>query len=381
MSIVGIIFGVTIMLAIYGGGNYYIARRLYQWLNLIFLHVNVKIYTAIYIFVALSMIFGFLPLPSVVKSITNWIGAYWMGIFVYLLMFFFIADLVILLGSLAKIIPAPVPQNVRFCAGVIVILLTAVTIGYGIYNANQVKHVSYDIVLKENAVQSELKIVLISDLHLGGVNSEKNLVRVIQEINKMEPDIVCIAGDIFNDDFNAVRNPDEAINLFRSINAAHGVYACLGNHDGGRTLNRMIHFLEESNIKLLNDEYVIIDERLALFGRLDSSPIGGFGELRRQDISEAIASVGANMPVIVMEHNPAHIKEYGGEVDLILAAHTHRGQIFPGSLFTNAMFVVDYGYYQKDAGSPHVIVTSGAGTWGMPLRIGTSNEIVSITLR
>jgi predicted MPP superfamily phosphohydrolase len=86
------------------------------------------------------------------------------------------------------------------------------------------------------------------------------------------------------------------------------------------------------------------------------------------------------MPVIVMEHNPARIGEYGGEVDLILAGHSHRGQMFPGSLITRAMFAVDYGHYQKDADSPHVIVTSGVSTWGPPMRVGTNSEIVVITL-
>jgi len=64
----------------------------------------------------------------------------------------------------------------------------------------------------------------------------------------------------------------------------------------------------------------------------------------------------------------------------MLAGHTHRGQIFPGNLITNAVFEVDYGYYQKDADSPNVIVTSGVGTWGMPMRVGSNNEIVSIIL-
>jgi hypothetical protein len=82
-----------------------------------------------------------------------------------------------------------------------------------------------------------------------------------------------------------------------------------------------------------------------------------------------------------MEHNPSHIDEYGSEADLILAGHSHRGQMFPGSLVTRAMFTVDYGYYQADANSPHVIVTSGVSTWGPPMRVGTNNEIVSITLR
>ena len=227
-----------------------------------------------------------------------------------------------------------------------------------------------------------MSIVLIADSHLGSINScESRLEGIVQTINKMSPDIVCIAGDLFNDDFGAIRDPERASSLFKGINATHGVFACLGNHDGGSTLGQMKDFLEESNIKLLNDEYEIIDGRLALFGRVDSSPRGGFGELSRQDISDAITSVSVNMPVVVMDHNPSNIDEYGSEVDLILAGHSHAGQIFPGNLLSRALFTVGYGHYQKDTASPHVIVTSGASTWGPPFRIGTSNEIVRIVIK
>jgi len=366
--------------SIYGGGNFYIAIRLYQWLNLLFANINAMIYAGIFIFLVLSMFLAFWPLPLNVKKILTWVSAYWIGMFVYLLVFIFLADIVILLGWITGIIPDPIPQSVLFYRGATAVSLTAGVIGYGIYNANRIKLVSYEIQLKQAALNN-LRIVLISDLHLGDVNSENNLERMVKKINDLNPDIVCIAGDIFNDNFYNIRDPDRAVALFGSIEARYGVFACLGNHDGGGTLSQMKNFLKESKIKLLNDEYVIIDERFALFGRLDSSPIRGFGELRRQNISDDIAAVGANMPVIVMEHSPAHIREYNSEVDLILAGHTHGGQIFPGGLITRAMFTVDYGHYQKDENSPHVIVTSGASTWRPPMRIGTNNEIVSIILR
>jgi len=366
--------------SIFGGGNFYIALRLYQWLSLLFPDINAGVYAGIFIFLVLSMFFAFWPLPLIVKKILTWVSAYWIGIFVYLLVFIFLADVVVLLGWITRIIPNPIPQNVLFYKGLTAVLLTIGFVGYGIYNANKIKSVSYAIQFKK-AKLNNMQIVLISDLHLGDVNSENNLDRMVQMINDLNPDIVCIAGDIFNDDFYNIRNPGRAVALLGSIDARYGVFACLGNHDGGGTLSQMKNFLKESDIKLLNDEYVIIDERLALFGRLDSNPIRGFGELKRQNISDVIASVGANMPVIVMEHSPAHIKEYGAEVDLILAGHTHGGQLFPGGLITRAVFTVDYGHYQKDENSPHVIVTSGASTWRPPMRVGTNNEIVSIVLR
>ena len=303
-----------------------------------------------------------------------------MGIFVYLLIFFIVADLVILFGSIAKIIPNPMLQSIRFYVGLIVLLLTTGLVSYGMYNANQIKYVSYDIQMKEKTLASDIKIVLISDLHLGAVNSEKHLESIVQGINNLEPDIVCLAGDIFNDDYHAIRNPDKVIDLLKSIKATYGVYASLGNHDGGKTFNEMVRFLEQSNIKLLNDEYVIIDERLVLLGRVDPSPIGGFGELKRKDIMDILASIDTNLPVVVMDHTPSNIEQYAREIDLLLAGHSHRGQIFPFNLITKAIYTVDYGHYQKDTDSPHVIVTSGVGTWAMPMRIGSNSEIVSILL-
>jgi predicted MPP superfamily phosphohydrolase len=366
------------MLGIYGGANFYTARRLYQWLVLIIPQINAKIYAAAYILIAVSFFLSFAPLPPVIKRVFNVIGSYYWGIFMYLLLFLLLADAIVMLGSLTRIISSPTPRNVLFFKGLTAAVLTFGVVCYGVFNANQIKHVSYEVALRDASLDG-MRIVLIADSHLGSVNSfERNLEGIVQTINGLNPDIVCWAGDIFNDDFNAVRDPGRAAALIRGIDSTYGVFACLGNHDGGATLPQMKQFLIDSNITLLNDGYVIIDGRVALFGRLDSSPIGGFGGLERRDISETIASISENMPVIVMEHNPSHIKEYGSEADLLLTGHSHRGQMFPGSLITRAMFVVDYGHYQADENSPHVIATSGVSTWGPPMRVGTKNEIVSI---
>jgi len=254
---------------------------------------------------------------------------------------------------------------------------------YGKYNATRIRHVSYDIQLKKPVVADGIKVVLIADLHFGYSTAEKDLPRIIKGINDLEPDLVCIAGDIFNDDIKLMRSPETAVDLLKCIKATYGVYACLGNHDGGRTFPEVLDFLGKSNIMLLNDKLIVIDERFALVGRLDSSPIGGFGGLKRTDITNvmASASIDQGLPVIVIDHSPSHLEEYGHEFDLLLFGHTHRGQFFPMNLITKSIFTVDYGHYQKDPLSPHAIVTSGVSTWGTPIRIGTSNEIVSITIR
>lgn len=172
-------------------------------------------------------------------------------------------------------------------------------------------------------------------------------------------------------------NPSKGIELLSTIQSTYGVYACLGNHDAGRSYDQIVNFIDKSNIKLLNDEHVVIDNQFVVVGRRDSSPIGNQGN-PRAITSEVMSDIDTNMPVIVMDHQPTNRIEYADDVDLILSGHTHQGQVFPANLITNAMFTVDYGHYQKNPNSPHVIVTSGAGTWGPPLRIGTNSEIALI---
>jgi hypothetical protein len=381
MSVSRILFMLVFVLGFYGGGTFYIARRLYQWLLLLFPSINARVYIGIFIFIATSFLFSFLPLPMMAKGLLRTVGAYWMGFFVCFLVLFAVADAVVWVGGLIRLVPSPMPEIVHFYKSLTVVVLAVGVIFCGMYNAHQIKVTSYEIQLNDAALH-DMKIVLISDLHLGDVNSEPKLERMVQMINDLQPDLVCIAGDIFNDDFNTIKDPDRAAALLGSISATYGVFACLGNHDGGGTLAQMTHFLEaQSGIRLLNDEYVIIDDRVALFGRLDASPIGGFGALARRDINDDLMRVSQALPVIVMEHNPAHIGEYTGTASLILAGHTHRGQMFPGRFVTNAMFEVDYGYYQRDENHPHVVVTSGVSTWMPPMRVGTYNEIVSIVVR
>ena len=379
--------------ALYGGANVFIGKRIYQGLVLLFPNINIAVYICIYIIIALTLFSGFAPIPVTLRRWFFSIGAYWVGIFVYLLLFFILADIVLFFGRILQAAPSPVPQNIRFYTALVVIVKTAALVIYGMRNVKKLHHAQYEIQTQKAASPApaaeaesrasqpdSLKIALVSDLHLGAVNSERSIERIVQGINNLNPDLVCMAGDIF-DDIELLRNPARVIELFKSINARYGVYACLGNHDGGGDLNEMLSFLEQSNINVLKDEHRVIADRLVLIGRLDPIPIGGFGGLKRKNITDVLANVDASLPVVVMDHNPANIKEYGNKVDLILAGHTHRGQIFPVNLLTRAIFDVDYGHYQKEAGSPHVIVTSGASTWGMPMRIGTCNEIVGIVLR
>lgn len=362
----------AMMLLIVGGSNLYLARRFYQFLHHYFPNLPFLVLIGLFVLLLLVLTLGFtrsmLPLPVVVKRALGVANAYWMGVFIYLLIFFLLADAAYLLARLLG-----TPDRFYFLAGALI--LTAAVCGYGFFHATDIQQKDYDITIPGT---EDMTVVMISDVHLGAVGSEKRLPEIVEKINELEPDLVCIAGDFFDSDFSAIRDPDAAAATLKTLNPTYGVWACLGNHDAGSTAEQMRDFLDQCGIGLLNDEYTVIADKLVLAGRMDRSPIGGFGGLSGAGLD--LTGVDPALPVVVMDHNPAYIGEYGLDVDLILSGHTHRGQIFPGSLITDRMYTVDYGYYRTDADSPQVIVSSGVGYWGMPMRVGTDCEIVKISI-
>lgn len=380
---IGFVFPIILILSVFVGTSYYISNRVYHGIASFFPNVRFWPILTVFLIFAVIMTLGFgrsiIPLPDGVKYVFGVISAYYMGIFVYLLLFTLAADLIMLVPRIMKFSFIDYKYFKGFVT-VGVLIFTCITCVYGFVNARQIDHVSYEIRLQNKVDVSDLNLVMISDLHLGSVGSEERLDEIVNEINSLKPDVVCIAGDFFDTDYASIQNPENAVKTLKGINSTFGVYACFGNHDAGKTVPQMVSFMEEANICLLRDESVIIDERLVLVGRLDSSPIGGYGEEKRKEISQFLKEENSDLPVVVLDHNPSMIHTYTDEADLILCGHTHKGQLFPAGLITGAMYTVDYGYYQKDAQSPHVIVTSGIGYWGMPMRVGTNSEMVSIKI-
>lgn len=370
-----------IVFSILAGTSYYIANRLHLGLAAFFPGLRfwpvLAIVCTLTVLLVLAFMQSLLPLPKAAKHILALVGGFCMAMVIYLLLFTLAADVLVLVSRLIRL-PFVSHRLFRGFVSLGVVLLTGTVCIGGFINTRQIDHVSYEIPLQDKKDLSDLKLVLISDLHLGSVCSEGRLEGIVNEINALNPDLVCIAGDFFDTDFTSIRDPEAALNTLQGLKSTYGTYACLGNHDAGQTGGQMVAFLEQANIRLLNDTYTVIDDRLVLVGRMDSSPIGGFGGQARQPLSDFFVREDPSLPVIVLDHNPANIREYTTEADLILCGHTHKGQIFPGSLITDWMYTVDYGHYQQDTQSPHVIVTSGVGYWGMPIRVGTDCEIVTV---
>lgn len=368
-----LVIGVIFMLALFGVVCYYIGLRLYPLAALLPGAVR-KAFTAVYALLCAALIlrFGimFFSVGEPVKQVIYTVSSCWMGLFVYLLLFFILTDAALGIWKLCRATPIP-----RLYATAAAVLMALGLTGYGMIHAQSIDTVTYEVQISEKGDMEGLNIVLISDLHLGAVYSEERLESMVAQINALEPDIVCLAGDIFDSDFAAIQNPGKAAETLRKLSATYGVYACLGNHDAGPTFPQMESFLELSRILLLSETAVNVDNRLILLGRVDGSPIGGQGQHKRGNTASLLASLDTGLPVVVIDHNPANLPQYASDADLVLCGHTHHGQIWPGNYFTA------YGYYPRSNSRPQYIVTSGVGYWGPPLRVGSSCEIVNITLR
>jgi predicted MPP superfamily phosphohydrolase len=222
-------------------------------------------------------------------------------------------------------------------------------------------------------VHKSLKIVGVSDLHLG-VNIDKNrLTRYVERINEQKPDLILIAGDIVDNNVLPLEK-ERMWEEFNRLQAPLGVYFCLGNHEYLSGIEPSMNFLKKTNMHLLIDDYALVDSSLYIIGRDDKQ-----GNPKRKSLKALVENTTAPLPRILLDHEPYHLEEAEAcGINLQFSGHTHSGQIWPVNLLVKRMYEVSHGYKQK--GNTHYFVTSGLGLWGPPFRIGTQSEILVFTL-
>lgn len=364
-----------IFIALYAALNYYIGLRGHQLLVTRFCLLNTTVYWLLFALVVLSGIIGAVGqkfLPAFLRNTLSQLGFYWIAAMVYILLFIVLIDLVRILDSPVGLL-RPLRDNPLFVSilGMLIVCSVAGLLIYGTWHARNIKIVSYPIhIAKQAGSIKHLHIVMISDLHLSDIGEQRQ-ENIINIANRLHPDLVVIPGDIV-----PVENSRQMI-LLRKIQSKYGVYASLGNHDyySGDMAQR-IKWLHQAGIKVLQESGLEVAGSFYLIGRDDQSYEMISGK-KRSKISSLTAGINRAMPVILLDHQPVDLKaaEDAG-IDLQLSGHTHKGQFFPFNLITKRVFQIDYGYLKM--GTLQVIVSSGAGTWGPPIRIGSCSEVVSI---
>lgn len=370
---------VVIVLAVYGLLNFYIGLRGLQSINAqipinkVVYWIIVASFSSMYI---ISML-GRNYLPKKLGLILNTIGGYWMAALVYFIGFVLIIDIFRLLAKRLNLMPDILKNNSWFIAFSVVAIVGFLLV-IGTYNAIVPKVENYNISIDKKAGNmKELKCVMVSDIHLGEIVGRDRLHRAVEIINGLEADLVVIPGDLIDNAIEPIEK-EHMLDELKSIKSKYGVYAALGNHEYyGKTTEKITQMMEASGVTVLRDKYVKINDSFYLVGREDSAGI--MNGYKREKLETLLDGVDKKLPVILLDHQPVGLSEPRKEgIDLQLSGHTHAGQFFPISLVTSLMYEEDNGYLKDN--NFNLIVSSGYGTWGPTVRIGSQSEVVNINM-
>src|SRR5579863_284098 len=292
-------------------------------------------------------------------------AAVWLGLLTFL--FFAAVGSWVILG-VAQIAGV----GVNFHRMVEVLFGAAAVVGfYGVFNASQTR-ITRATVRLANLPESwrGRTAALISDLHLGHVRNGNFLRRMVAKILREAPDAIFIAGDLY--DGTAI-DAGHAAKPLSKLTAPHGVYFVAGNHEQFRDDTNYLSAIAATGVRVLSNEKVEVDG-LQIIGvpYNHATQHGHFASvLHALHLDRDRAS-------ILLTHAPDHpeVAEAAG-VSLQLSGHTHLGQFIPWSWMARRIYR-QFVYGLSRIGKMQVFTSSGAGTWGPPLRLGSNPEIVML---
>lgn len=284
------------------------------------------------------------------------------------LLYLFLTFVVLHLGRLLHLLPPSLLLN-SVKGSVAVALWMVVLLGYGYVNYLHKVRVPLTVHTRK-ALPRPVKLVLISDLHLGYHNRRAELARWVGLINAEKPDAVLIAGDVVDRSLRPLFATGMA-EEFRNIQAP--IYASLGNHEyyGGEAGAE--RFFSKAGITLLRDSAAHV-AHLDVAGRDDRS------NPRRKPLATLLQSVSPHRFTLLLDHQPYHLEEaeHAG-IDFQFSGHTHRGQVWPISWIVDRLYEKSWGSHSRN--HTYYYISSGLGIWGGKFRIGTQSEYVALTIK
>lgn len=349
-----------ILITVYLGGNTYIFYRGAQALS--DLPGGFKISLAILFWLAALSIVGTMltrniKMPVFLSHTMYEVGTGWLIFTLYMVLFLLAFDLLKL---------CRVPFNYGF---ILSLIFTVVLLGYGYYNYRHPKTNTINIALDKPLAgdAKPVKIVAVSDLHLGNGTGKTALKRYVKMINEQNPDLILIAGDLIDNSVVPLYT-EKMMEELSELKAPLGVYMVPGNHEYISGIKASARFIQEPPIQLLCDSVVTLPNGIQLIGRDDRS------NTARRSLQELMAGIDKSKPIILLDHQPYKLTESeAAGVDLQFSGHTHRGQVWPMSWVTDYIYEQSHGYRQW--GNSHIYVSSGLSLWGPPFRIGTESDM------
>ncbi len=228
---------------------------------------------------------------------------------------------------------------------------------------------------------SGLTIAQITDLHVGPTIVERDVRRVVDQVNALRPDVVAITGDLVD---GSVRELGRAVSHVGRLESRYGVFFVTGNHEYYSGVDEWLSELRRLGIRVLGNERVVIGDggaSLDLAGVEDWSAARSGGH--RAGLDRALAGRDPERSLVLLAHQPRGVGDaVRAGVELQVSGHTHGGQIFPFNLVVGAVYPYLRGLYrhEEDGRAGQIFVSRGTGYWGPPLRLGSPPEIARIVL-
>jgi predicted MPP superfamily phosphohydrolase len=369
----------TIVLLIYSLANYYIFSKGYNAIPS--LHNNRLIYAIACFFLAAVFIFAKIlesRHSSIISDVLNIIGGFWLAYLFYGFLFFVISDLVLLILRVPHLISAENVILYRKWSFIITLSLSTLLILGGFINAIIPVVKEYNITINKSAGDIKtLRIAAVSDIHLGSIIRKRSIKKMSAMLQKLNPDIVLMLGDIVDGEIGPVLRGD-LLQYFTIPKCNDGLYAITGNHEFIGGAGRTIPYIESKGIRVLKDEMVVLAGGIQLIGRIDRDSYR-FYKKERKPLADLIKQADPSKPIILLDHQPFHLEEAEAlGVDLELSGHTHNGQMWPLNYLTARIYELSYGYLKK--GNSNFIVSSGYGLWGPRVRSGSRSEVLLINV-
>lgn len=297
----------------------------------------------------------------------SYIGYTWMGILFIFTTVSIVIDIYLLTvhltGLILKINPGALIPSPKF-SFLIPLLISIFIAFYGYFEAGNIRTEKISIVsYKIPEHIRRLRIVQISDVHLGLIIRKNRLKSILKEVKKADPDILVSTGDLVDGQINTL--PGLA-DMLREINPRYGKFAVTGNHEFYAGLNQSIEFIKEAGFTILRGERLTIEGLFNIAG-VDDPSGKNYGLFKNIEEKELLSGLPKEKFTILLKHRPIINKNSIGLFDLQLSGHTHKGQIFPFGLFTEIFYPADSGYLPLTENSC-LYISRGSGTWGPPIR-------------
>ncbi|MEU9203003.1 metallophosphoesterase [Streptomyces sp. NPDC048332] len=242
---------------------------------------------------------------------------------------------------------------------------------YGVLRGPRVKRVAVPLARLPRSAHG-FRIAVVSDIHLGPVLGRAHTQRIVDAVNRTQPDLIAVVGDLVD---GSVENLGPAAEPLAGLRSRHGAFFVTGNHEYYSGAAEWVDHVRELGLHPLENARVEIDG----FDLAGVNDIAGESEGQGPDFVRALGDRDRTRAAVLMAHQPVVIDEaveHG--VDLQLSGHTHGGQLWPGNYIAELSNPTVAGLERY--GDTQLYVTRGAGAWGPPVRVGAPSDITVVEL-